>query len=209
MSVCVVKRGCFIAPGQKRINPVLLAAIALAMAGCAHSDESQAALAPPPPTFDVSAAHETFEPQQLRAFTGQPIPFPSHIKLSEGVTPVEDSYYAGTKASLKTEQSSKKCSVKDRIDRDDLIAYQWGRNRLGLDVDGINMRSTELEGFKLQYTLRLQPHKTRKEKCRYESGWQGMIGSGYNEMFLRQEDTIWMQLDKIKNDAEDAVDKLF
>lgn len=205
----MVGKEFFIAPGQKRINPVLLAAIALAMAGCSHSNESQFSLAPPPPTFDVSVPYEATESPPLRAFTGQPIPFPSHIKLSEGVTPVEDSYYGGTRVALKTEQSSKKCSIKDRIDRGDLIAYQWGRNRLGLDVDGINMRSTDLEGFKLQYTLRLQSHKTRKEKCRYESGWQGMIGTGYNEMFVREQDTIWMQIDKIKNDAEDAIDKLF
>lgn len=205
----MVEKGFFIAPGRKRINPVLLAAIALAMAGCSHSNESDYALAPAPPAFDASAPYETAGPH-LRAFTGQPIPFPAHIKLSETTTPADESLYTGTKAALRTEQSSKKCSIKDRIDRDDLIAYQWGgRNRIGLDVDGINMRSTELEGFKLQYTLRLQPHKTRKEKCRYESGWQGMIGSGYNEMFLRQEDTIWMQIDKIKNDAEDAIDKLF
>ncbi len=143
------------------------------------------------------------------AFTGQPIMFPSHIKLSDAGLPGQEPLYADAKTALRAEQTSKKCSIKDRIDRDDLIAYQWGRNRLGVDVDGINMRSTEMESIKFQYTLRLQDHKTRKEKCRYESGWQGMIGSGYNEMFIRQEDTIWKQIDKIKNDAEDALDKLF
>ncbi len=143
------------------------------------------------------------------AFTGQPIMFPSHIKLSDAGMSGQEGFHPETKTALRAEQTSKKCSIKDRIDRDDLIAYQWGRSRLGVDVDGINMSSTELESIKFQYTLRLQAHKTRKEKCRYESGWQGMIGSGYNEMFIRQDDTIWDQIDKIKDDAEDAIDKLF
>lgn len=143
------------------------------------------------------------------AFSGQPIPFPSNIKLSDAGMPMQESIGFNERASLKVEGGEKKCRIQDRIDRSALIAYQWDNSRVGLDVDGLNMTGGGLEGVMVEYKMRLQPYKTRKEKCRYESGWQGMVGSGYNEMFMREENTIWNQMDEIVNDAEDALDKLF
>lgn len=166
-------------------------------------------MAPPPPTFDVNATYEPGVPSRLMAFNGQAIPFPSHISLTDhaGMPLSQDAL--GSKAALKTEPQAKKCRIQDRFDRDQLIAYQWnGVNRLGLDVDGISLGSSELEGVKVQYTLKLQNHKTRKEKCRYDSHWQGMLGSAYNEFYLRKENTVWQQLDDITDDAEEAWDKL-
>ena len=109
--------------------------------------------------------------------------------------------------SLERQSVKKDCSVKDRFDRKYILAYQWGQtgeNQLGLDVDGIGFDGGEVEGIKLEYKMRLQPIKNKKEKCRYESGWQGMLGSGYNEFFLREHDTVWMHLEEFEDDLHDA-----
>ncbi len=206
----MVKKGYFIAPGRKRINPVLLAAIALAMAGCSYSSESRFSLAPQPPVFDPAAVHAVSpEPPRLMAFTGQAIPFPSHIKLSDAGMPMQDPVPVREGRALATSPNEKKCSIKDRFDRSALIAYQWDQNRVGLRVKGINMEDRGISEIKLEYKLKLQPEKTRKEKCRYEASWQGVVGSSYNEMFLRKENTVWGQIDDIGDDVEDALSKLF
>jgi hypothetical protein len=210
MRVCVVKQGYFIAPGQKRINPVLLAATMLALAGCSHSDESaQFSLAPPPPVFDPNAVvMETAGPPHLMAFTGQAIPFPSNITLSDSGMPGEDDY--AQRMGLTSSQAEEKgCRIKDRIDRDAIIAYQWDQNRIALNVKGINMDSDGIEAVKLEYKLKLQPNKNHKERCKYQSNWQGIVGSGYNEMFVREENTIWGQIRDVKGQVSDALDKLF
>lgn len=92
---------------------------------------------------------------------------------------------------LSAAESGANCNIKDRFDRKAVLAYQWGnhtRSRLALDVDGIGFDGGDIEGVKLEYTFRLQKEKPRKMGCRYQSNWQGMVGSGYNEMFLRPED---------------------
>jgi hypothetical protein len=207
MRVCVVKIGNFIAPGQKRINPVLLAATVLALAGCSHSDESaQFSMAPPPPVFDPNTPAGPPEPQHLMAFTGQPIPFPSNIQLTDPGMPGQDSMEQMGFTSTQTEE--KGCRIKDRFDRGALLAYQWGQNRVALNVKGINLDSDGIEGVKVQYTLKLQDHKSHKERCKYDSHWQGIVGSSYNELFLRKEDTVWGQVHDIKTQITDGFDKL-
>lgn len=94
---------------------------------------------------------------------------------------------------LNANSSPSSCSTKDRFDRKDLVAYKWGstgENRLGFDVDGIGLRSANLDQVKLTYSLRLQPEKKKHERCLYQSSWQGMVGSGYNELFVRENDTV-------------------
>jgi hypothetical protein len=210
MRVCVVKTGYFIAPGQKRMITVLLALSALAVAGCSHSNsEAQFSMAPPPPKFDVNTTQASDMPR-LMAFNGQAIPFPSHISLSSEKMPLQEQLNMhGVRKALKAEEErGKNCRFQDRFDRTELIAYQWdGRNRLGVDVEGVGFGDS-VEGVKLQYTLKLQNHQNRKEKCRYDSQWQGLIGSSYNEFFLRKENTVWQQLEDITDDAEEAWEKL-
>lgn len=200
-----------LAPGLKRINPVLIAAIALALAGCSHSDESaQFSMAPPPPAFDLVSDAQPYGPPHIMAFSGQPVVFPSNITLSDVGMPGQDAeYYAQQTALRESTTENKKCSIKDRIDRDAVLAYQWGQNRVGLRVRGLNIGGEGIDQVKLEYKLRLQPHKTRKEKCRYESNWQGVIGTSYNEMFVREKDTVWDQIDEFTGQAEDAFDKIF
>ncbi len=117
-------KGFFVAPGQKRINPVLLAALALALAGCSHSNESaQFSLAPPPPVFDPAAPAQIYCPAHIMAFSGQPIQFPSNIALTDTGMPGQEPDYFAQRAALSTETPEKGCSASDRIDRDALIAY--------------------------------------------------------------------------------------
>lgn len=82
-----------------------------------------------------------------------------------------------------------KCRTKDRFDRAALLAYEWDRSRLSFDVDGVNM-SGDNAGFLVEYKLRFQPEKTKKQRCRYDSQWQGLLGSGYNELMLREDDRV-------------------
>ena len=168
-------------------------------------------MAPAPPAFDLSSDTQPYGPPHIMAFSGQPVVFPSHITLSDMGMPGQDAdYYAQQTALRETTAESKKCSIKDRIDRDAVVAYQWGQNRVGLRVRGLDIVGGEgIDQVKLEYKLRLQPHKTRKEKCRYQSNWQGIIGTGYNEMFVREKDTVWDQIDEFTDQAEDTIDKIF
>ncbi len=94
----------------------------------------------------------------------------------------------------------KSCSLGDRFDRGEVIAYEWDRNRLGFDVDGLNMGGGDESAVKLQYTLRLQHEQSSEQACRYASAWQGIAGSVYNELFLREEDTVWQELRAMRRD---------
>lgn len=104
------------------------------------------------------------------------------------------------------EEKPKNCSVKDRIDRDALIAYEWSRNRLSMDVDGIGGGDM---GMMMTYKIRLQPEKTKKQKCRYNSSWQGMIGSGYNELMIREDDTLQEHFGKMRREFFDHLNNSF
>lgn len=112
-------------------------------------------------------------------------------------------------AALSSSEPEKKCRINDRFDRKALVAYHWDRNRLALDVDGINLGGSGNKGVRLEYRLRLQPGKTRKEKCLYESNWQGLIGSGYHELFVRENDTVWQELRRMRRDVMHRLDDNF
>lgn len=114
--------------------------------------------------------------------------------------------YAAYKAPLDDEQAlPASCGLGDRFDRSEEIAYQWGQNRLGLDVD---RAGASFKGFMLTYRLKFQDHKTKKERCRYKSSWQGLIGSGYNELFLREKNTVWDELNLLEGDVRSRLDTL-
>lgn len=112
----------------------------------------------------------------------------------------------GQSASLKSSGgSSYKCRWKDRLDRKAVLAYEWDRSRLSMDVDGVNLSGDGEYGMRVAYRLRFQPEKPPKERCRYKAAWQGMIGTGYHEFFVREEDTVWQA---IKQDVRDAKKKV-
>ncbi len=86
------------------------------------------------------------------------------------------------------------CSFKDKFDRKSVLAYEWGRNKLSLDIDGINLKKSSTKALFIQYKLRLQPEKTKKQRCRFPSNWQGLLGSSYNEIFIRKDQKIWHEI---------------
>lgn len=94
------------------------------------------------------------------------------------------------------------CSVRDRFDRKSTIAYNFegGKSRLGLhlDIDGPSLSNPgqlELEAVTVNYRYRFQALAGKREKCLYKSGWQGLLGSGYNEFFRRESNTVYEHLD--------------
>jgi len=106
-------------------------------------------------------------------------------------------------------KSNKKCRIKDRFDRKAILAYEWGYKRIALDVDGVNLKGNSRKGIKLEYKMNLQRKKKKIQKCRYKSKWQGLIGSGYHEMFVRENDTVWGELRSIKSKVTNYMDNAF
>lgn len=116
------------------------------------------------------------------------------------------------RAALSKKSQTKECRLKDRFDRKALLAYQWDRSKIALDLDGVGVGFggfKKLEGVKIEYKLRLQREKPPRERCRYDSKWQGLIGSGYNEFFVREDQSVWEDLRKMKKDAARFVDESF
>ncbi|MFP4313680.1 MAG: hypothetical protein ACLFR0_05065 [Alphaproteobacteria bacterium] len=118
----------------------------------------------------------------------------------------EHEYKPYTRQAFKEILERDGCHIKDRFDRKAVLAYQWGRNLLGLDVDGIGFDSTEIENIKMTYRLKLQPHLSKKESCRYKSSWQGLIGSSYNEFYKRENDTVLERLDALHDEVRRRVE---
>lgn len=101
------------------------------------------------------------------------------------------------------------CKLMHRFDRKAILAYEWGRNRVSFDADGLNFDGAGDQAFKLEYRLRLQPEKSKRERCRYNSAWQGLIGSGYNEFFIRENDTIYQEFKEYRTKMQNYLDRAF
>lgn len=182
----------------------------LTLPGCVTSDTS-APLAPSPPEMNFSTIEDPkFEPHY---FAGNPVAEPIAVELAgtqdtgfaEREQPVEGAPHAVEAVAL----GEDKCRIQDRFDRKALLAYEWEHKRLGLDVDGIGLGGGDDSGIKLEYTINLQRQKNKYQKCRYSSQWQGLIGSGYHEMFIRQENTVWEDLRDMRRDVSDYMDGSF
>lgn len=182
-----------------------LATISVAMVGalfaasCAGNSSKDYALAPPPPkTYPIiiERIDAAGLPQQLAS-----------IETAAGFPVADDPAALG----LDREKVESHCRIQDRFDRKHAIAYQWGQggqNRIGLDVSGVSLDSEGFEGAVLEYSLRLQTMQPKKERCRYKSSWQGMIGTGYHELFVREQDTVWSDLHKLTDDIDSRLDTL-
>ncbi|MGH1403019.1 MAG: hypothetical protein ACRBDL_02135 [Alphaproteobacteria bacterium] len=101
------------------------------------------------------------------------------------------------------------CRVQDRFDRKALVAYEWDRSRLSLDVDGIGMDGADVDMVRLEYKIRFQPEKTKKQRCRYPSRWQGLVGSGYSELIVREEDTVFEEIKALRKKANPYLERFF
>lgn len=168
-------------------------AISAALAGCA-SDHSRRISAPPPP-FDAGA--------------------PTHA--TGGARPAEDFLArAPRRLNLEDAPPPEHCSLRDRFDRKEVIAYNFadGQSRLGLKlgIDGFSLSDPgafELREVRVNFRYRFQPIKKKRERCLYASPWQGLAGSGYNELVLRDRHTVYEELDDEIDRARDRLDKLF
>ncbi len=108
------------------------------------------------------------------------------------------------------------CSLRDRFDRKEAIAYNFsdGQSRVGLrlGIDGIglsNPADIRLEEVKVNFRYRFQPIKKKREHCLYDSPWQGTAASAYNELFVRENHTIYEEIDAKYDEIHDRVQKLF
>ncbi len=182
---------------------VFMSLMAVALAGCS-SNMTTASLAPAPPKFDPDAPRDAITELSIEPAigAGQGLGTPQ----GGSAEPVPEI----VAVAFEQEVRPKSCRPQDRFDRKALVAYEWsGRNRLGFDIDGLSYDSYDVEQVKLQYRLRFDTYRTKKERCRYKSNWQGMIGTGYNELFMRENDTLWQELDVIQKDVEERWDTLF
>lgn len=141
-----------------------------------------------------------------RTFTAEDV---TRIEPAAGSGFIQDDTYQQETSQSRTALDGDKipagCGLKDRFDRSETIAYQWGQNRLGFtyDTDG-----TDFKGGFLRYRLKFQPLQTSKERCQYKSAWQGLVGSSYNELFLRKNNTVWDGVKVLRLDAESRLDTL-
>jgi len=92
------------------------------------------------------------------------------------------------------------CRLRDRFDSRDIIAYNFSdrKSRVGLklDMDTPGFSGTEVRSVMVNFHYRFQPEKAKREECLYDSPWQGLAGSGYNEVFERDQPVIYDELDE-------------
>ena len=196
--------------GQKQHKKLLLGLSVLALSGCMTTGNSEP-LAPQPPVYNsLTSSDARYEPHYFVDRGHQE----EQVMLAGGVAGGDvgalDTQQIDPAQIQKTPQLSLEgCNIKDRFDRKALLAYEWDRSRLSVDVDGVNFDSGDDRAIRLEYRIRLQPEKPRKERCRYGSKWQGMIGSGYNEFFVRENDTVWTEIKEIRRETMERIGDAF
>ena len=91
----------------------------------------------------------------------------------------------------------KGCSLRSRFDRRSAISYNFSDQSqlaLHMDIGGVGFSGVELDKVMMKFHYKFQPIKSRKERCLYPSAFQGVVGSGYNELMVRQKNTVWDEL---------------
>jgi hypothetical protein len=94
------------------------------------------------------------------------------------------------------------CNIKDRFDRGAALAYNFddrqSRLALHLSMEGPSFSDPtrlQLNSMMVRYTHQFsKPPQSKKEKCRVESNFQGVVGSAYNEFFVRNNYTVWQEI---------------
>ncbi len=167
--------------------------IFVSMLSACATDPSLHTMAPPPPvTRDASFPVPK---------SGLVLSVPPHYAVEKRNTnplssPLQDAAYEVALNSKN--KGGGKCRIKDRFDRKMLLAYEFDddQSRLGFDVDGVGFDNMNIEQVRFEFNYKFSPGKTKKQKCRYRSSFQGIAGSAYNELFIRDKDTIWTELDE-------------
>ncbi len=94
------------------------------------------------------------------------------------------------------------CSIRDRFDKTATLAYNFDDDQsrlalhLGVDGGGIgDISQMEFKSVLIRFTHKFsKPPESKREKCRFQSNVQGLVGSAYNEFFLRNNYTVWQEL---------------
>ena len=101
------------------------------------------------------------------------------------------------------------CKIGDRFDRKATLAYNFEDNQtqlaLNLSIDGPQLDDPgnfHVNSVYVRYSHKFsKPPAGRREKCRFQSSFQGLVGSAYNEFFVRNTYTVWKELrNKLKGD---------
>ena len=175
--------------------PVLFLAVSIVLSGCAGGYERQT-LAPPPPVTDRTNDHYASPAVMWQPdIPASALPARRHAL---GTTALPGGSLPTGAATALTAG----CSLGDRFDNKETLAYDFagGRSRVGLklDMDGPSLSNPtrmQVNGVMFTFRRKLQPVQDKKAKCRYDSAWQGFAGSVYNEMVLREDKTIWHELE--------------
>ena len=165
--------------GTGKLNILLLA---LSLSGCARDDASYS----PSPDY-----------------TGYFVDSHVHVPMAAGFTPgwsgspASSSSYRAPAEAL-AQGGGDGCSFAGRFDNRSALAYNFDDNRsqIGFNMSvndhgsGMVNVSRAVVVFRYRFDHVKSPPREEKEKCRYASHWQGLVGSGYNELFLRDHNTL-------------------
>src|SRR3989338_2517490 len=126
--------------------------------------------------------------------------------VQQGLTIADyDPTYKDNPAKLGLSEDQSKalgCSLGDRFDRGATISYNFDDNQtqvaLNLSIAGPKFSDPtrlEFNSVLLRYTHKFsKPPPSKREKCRFQSSFQGLVGSAYNEFFVRNSYTVWKEL---------------
>lgn len=101
------------------------------------------------------------------------------------------------------------CNIGDRFDRKSTLAYNFADQQtqlaLNLSIDGPQLDDPgnfHVNSVYVRYTHKFsKPPQSKREKCRFQSSFQGLVGSAYNEFFVRNTYTVWKELrNKLRGD---------
>lgn len=87
-----------------------------------------------------------------------------------------------------TNQYGERCRLKDRFDRTSVISFQFGNGvGVGIERGSLRMGSHRPQETRVMVTWRIGA-QTKGERCRVQAPVQGLVGSVYNEIFLREKE---------------------
>jgi hypothetical protein len=169
--------------GTGRLTLMLFA---LLLSGCARGGSSYSQL--PPPGYYNHDYYDSHVHVPMTAGLGF-----GDGKIRDPAT-IPDSY----RPAALEQGSGEGCSIGNRFDRRTTLAYNFDdhQSQLGFRM-AINSRNNGPVGVSramLVFRYKFQPAKERHERCRYNSHWQGVVGSAYNELILREHNSLWGEI---------------
>lgn len=144
-------------------------------------------------------------PIERLKFTSSPASSAGGVQQGLSVADYDPKYLENpAKLGLSEDQSKALgCDLGDRFDRGATLAYNFKDNQtrlaLHLSLEGPKFSDPtrlELNSVLIRYTHKFSkpPSSNRREKCRFQSSFQGLLGSAYNEFFVRNSYTVWKEL---------------